>query len=42
MTSKRWLTPDEWEIFAKDEKLDVFEIDCRLCGKYEYCEKRQN
>ena len=24
MTSKRWLTPDEWEMFAKDEQSDDF------------------
>jgi hypothetical protein len=37
MASKRWLTQDEREMFTKDDGNDVFEIDCKICGKYEYC-----
>jgi hypothetical protein len=35
MTTKRWLTQDEREMFTHDEGKDVFEIDCKICGKYE-------
>jgi hypothetical protein len=35
MASKRWLTLDEREFFRNDESEDVFEIDCKTCGKYE-------
>jgi hypothetical protein len=38
MTSKRWLAPEEREMFTKIENEDVFEIDCHFCGKYEYRE----
>jgi hypothetical protein len=36
MTTKRWLPQDEREMFMKHEDKDVFEIDCKICGKYEF------
>jgi hypothetical protein len=38
MVTKRWLPLEEREMSKADG--DVFEIDCRLCGKFEYQEYR--
>jgi hypothetical protein len=41
MVTKRWLSPGEREMITKWDG-DVFEIDCRVCGKYEYPELETN
>jgi hypothetical protein len=37
MTTKRWLHHDDREMITRNDE-DVFEIDCPICGKYEYRE----
>jgi hypothetical protein len=34
--SKRWLPFDERETYRSSKDENVFEIDCRTCGKYEF------
>ena len=35
LAAKRLLAPDERQMITETDR-DVFEIDCPVCGKYEY------
>ena len=36
--AKRWLSVNEREYIKSQNNLDVFEIECPQCGKYEFSE----
>jgi hypothetical protein len=40
MVIKRWLPPQERELIRPREGAEVYEIDCPVCGKFEYQEYR--